>query len=1357
MKAILKLLLILCLYLTYSEGYSQDELGRVRSYLQSRQAVLQLAPEDFAELAITSSYKEKTSAIHRIYAQQKLAGIDIIGGSFSLHNNENTGYTTGTSNLIPLHKYQKDAAFPLRTPAFAATKSLEHVNAPAAIQEKLATSGADKKTVFKRGDVSLWDVPVRLVYLADDKANKLRLAWEVQVYEYQKKHYWVVYVDDQSGKVLKKIDLVLKCSFEGAATDKYNHQQHNHHIAVENVVDNTAPLTPYLRDINATNNQYRVYDMPYESPADAGATHSLVQGKENAVASTDGWHKVANSTFYNYTRGNNVYAFYDPSPGPLGGVPNPATAAQSNGGIGGTPNLVEPYTFDYPINLAQEPANYRNAAITNLFYWNNLIHDVYYQFGFNEDAGNFQSSHVFSDGTHGSAAALLGQNDEVWAQAQDGGGTNNANFLTLPDGTNGQMQMYLWTAAMPDSLVQVRSSSSGIPPAGTKFIAVQGAFSTLTTRNLHTDSVANRQFVMVQKNALSTVGTATEGCTTGQQGLALPPANDVNGKIVLIDRGNCSFVEKVYGAQLGGAAGVIVINNVDGPPLAMGGTDATANLITIPAVMVSKADGAILKTQLTAGATIMGSLKQDNPPAPMRDGDVDNGVIAHEYGHGISNRLTGGPSALTPLGGDEQGGEGWSDFIALHMITRSNDLLPASTEHPNGKLPTKGIGTYVSYQNLNTGGGIRPTPYSLDKSINPVMFKDIAKGGEITVPHGVGYIWCTMLYGVMQKMIDRYGFNNDIYNPANPDGSGAPAAGSGGNNVAMRLVIEGMKIQPVSPTFEQQRNAILSADTLLYGGRHGCDIWRAFADRGLGYSARSGSNALGDEVQGFDLPQSCNPAQVKVNVSVVAPERIDNNTTINYIVAVRNVHTAAVANIIVEDSIPAGTSFIGASDGGMQIGNKVVWNLASLAQGATKNLSLMLSINLPSASQLVFHDNHEATSRFVNDAKPDTWQLVSRDAYSGAKTWYAKEVENPAHNVMLTQSAPVAIPPQGAKLSFYHKFNTEQNFDGGVVEISSDNGVTWTYLPAAKFEKNGYNSIIATVDNPMIGVADLSAFSGATNGYINSIADLGDYAGQQVQVRFRYVCDVGSLASGTDPGWYVDDVYLIRNLTSITNYVNLGLQAGNENLFDSTGNMPLDSAITLVFENSPLPAALSKLEAQPQTNHIRLSWKTFIEKSNAGFDIERKGENENDYKKIGFVKGAGDSDGEKAYLYNDADVKENEYYHYRLKQVDAGGRFTYSNTAVARLGAKDNSIVLDIMPNPANSTANLVVSTPGRKTGIIRIFDAIGKPVSTLNAASAYNGVQRYEVNVAALPVGTYWIELVVDEARVTKQLVISR
>jgi hypothetical protein len=93
-------------------------------------------------------------------------------------------------------------------------------------------------------------------------------------------------------------------------------------------------------------------------------------------------------------------------------------------------------------NLAQDPSTADNQAVgvQNLFYLNNVIHDKLYRHGFVEGAGNFQEDNFASGG--------LGS-DSVNAEAQDGGGLNNANFATPSDGANPRMQMYLWDQCPP--------------------------------------------------------------------------------------------------------------------------------------------------------------------------------------------------------------------------------------------------------------------------------------------------------------------------------------------------------------------------------------------------------------------------------------------------------------------------------------------------------------------------------------------------------------------------------------------------------------------------------------------------------------------------------------------------------------------------------------------------------------------------------------------------------------------------------------------------------------------------------------------------------------------------------------------
>ena len=116
------------------------------------------------------------------------------------------------------------------------------------------------------------------------------------------------------------------------------------------------------------------------------------------------------------------------------------------------------------------------------------------------------------------------------------------------------------------------------------------------------------------------VGTATFGSplshpgTTANVALTVPADGctaitngaSINGRIALIDRGNCNFVVKAKNAQDAGAVGVIIADNVAGPVAGMSGSDAT---ITIPSVRITLADGNTIKAQL--GGVVNATLQLD--------------------------------------------------------------------------------------------------------------------------------------------------------------------------------------------------------------------------------------------------------------------------------------------------------------------------------------------------------------------------------------------------------------------------------------------------------------------------------------------------------------------------------------------------------------------------------------------------------------------------------------------------------------------------------------------------------------------------------------------------------------------------
>ena len=220
-------------------------------------------------------------------------------------------------------------------------------------------------------------------------------------------------------------------------------------------------------------------------------------------------------------------------------------------------------------------------------------------------------------------------------------------------------------------------------------------------------------------------------------------------------------------------------------------------------------------------------------PNPDRDGDIDASIVFHEYGHGISNRLVGGPSNASCLTNAQQPGEGLSDWWALVYTAKQGDTGPDG----------RGIGTY-SLGQPTSGLGVRTQRYSTDPAINTFTYQSINGAAR---PHGVGQVWAQAAWEVYWKLVDRWGFSPNLYN----------ATGGAGNQRAMLYVNEGLKNTACNPTFTQVRDGIIQAATTLNNGEDVCTIWAGFAGVGLGVDAVSGGANSTAPTNGFNVPASC--------------------------------------------------------------------------------------------------------------------------------------------------------------------------------------------------------------------------------------------------------------------------------------------------------------------------------------------------------------------------------------------------------------------------------------------------------------------------------------------------------------------
>jgi hypothetical protein len=754
-----------------------DAASVARRYIEQNRKELGLSVSDIREIAVSSAVPSQHNGVTHVYLQQRYRGIDVHKGLITVSVRDGEVVSASSSRFIANIAAAAGAQYAQQAAADAAQSAVARLNLKTnGRMEVLARKGtADDMTMISGAGVAERPIEAKLTWVA--VGSGVRLAWIVEIDEARGDHWWQALVDAETGESLGVTDLVVHDSVDGIVSGIGR--------TLSDPVSAAAAIPSFAPTDGA---RYRVFPIPFGSPSETD--HVLVSNAADPAASPFGWHDTngaAGPDFF-VTRGNNVHAYTDID---ANNVVDPGSEP-----VGGST-----LTFDFAANLAQGPETYRPAAVTNLFYWNNVVHDVMHGYGFDEASGNFQVNN------YGKAGIA---NDDVRAEAQDGSGTNNANFATNVDGLRPRMQMFVWTHPLPN-LVTVTAPAA----AAGDYAASRATFGA----QLQTVGPLSGQVVVANDN----VGTSTDACE--------PLGGFPAGAIALIDRGTCEFGFKALIAQQAGASAVIIVNNAPGTPATMG-PGVVGNAVTIAAVMVSQDDGARLK----ANAPLTATLRTNPLTSINRDSDLDAGVIAHEYGHGISNRLTGGPNVAGCVNNAEQMGEGWSDFFAITLTTDPSDT----------KLVQRGIGTYVVFEPRD-GDGIRPTPYSTDMTVNPSTYAFVANPA-ISQPHGIGYVWNTMLWEMYWNLVDRYGYNANVYDSWQ----------TGGNNLAIQLVTDGMKFQVCDPGFVDARNAILAADRALTSGANQCEIWRAFAKRGLGFSANQGNaDNRNDGVEAFDLPASC--------------------------------------------------------------------------------------------------------------------------------------------------------------------------------------------------------------------------------------------------------------------------------------------------------------------------------------------------------------------------------------------------------------------------------------------------------------------------------------------------------------------
>jgi len=444
------------------------------------------------------------------------------------------------------------------------------------------------------------------------------------------------------------------------------------------------------------------------------------------------------------------------------------------------------------------------------------------------------------------------------------------------------------------------------------------------------------------------------------------------------------------------------------------------------------------------------------------DGGVDDGedadIIAHEYGHAIQHDQN------ACWGGGEMGamGEGFGDYLAASFFADDGD-------------PTFQASHAACVGEWDAAAYSSATPPCLRRVDGNKQYP----GDLVGQVHADGEIWSRALWDLRQAI---------------------------GATAADQLVLEHHFMLPCNASMTDAALEILQSDTNLNGSANGGAIRTAFCDRGI----LSGAE--------------CSPPPSLQLTQTISPNPPVAGQPADLTVTATNTSASPLTAVAFTANLPAGSSYVGgsASDAGAESAGVISWPPVDIGAGVSVQRSYQVVLDSGPGSATVFEDDMEAGSALWSVSRAAgtvDWTIGSAQPRSGTMAWFASEPAAVSDQRLATAS-PIAIE-SGTTLAFWHSYDTENTYDGGVVEASVDGGTSWTDLGSA-ITSNGYSGTVSTGHQSPIG--GQSAFTGSSGGYVETRIDLQALAGNDALFRFRMTSD--SSISGS--GWHVDDVTVAR-------------------------------------------------------------------------------------------------------------------------------------------------------------------------------------------------------------------------------------
>lgn len=761
--------------------------------------------------------------------------------------------------------------------------------------------------------------------------------------------------------------------------------------------------------------------------------------------------------------------------------------------------------FDFGYDNAAQPASasQQRASTVQLFYALNFLHDWFYDSGFDEAAGNHQTDNFGRGGAGG---------DPLLGEVQDYGGTSNANAATPADGASSKLQFYRFAAY--DTLQATVTAPSSIGDLGDIGIADFGVYQPY-------DFTAPVMF-------------AADACR--------PFGADATGKIVLLveEPGTCRTKAQVVNAQVAGARAVLVAGATTSVlPDLRNDPNLLVNM-TIPVQGILKQRSDALRTALAAGAVT--ARMQRRGKGLDRDPALDFGLVAHEWGHTMNRRLA---VALDGPQGDAIN-EGLADFVGLLATARADDAaVPANA----GWRGTYAGASYAAGATSTNGlyFGMRRYPYSIDFAKDPLTLKHVSDEatlpvsapvrdlGKLSQAHNAGEIVATMLwecYAALLQDTSRLSFDD-------------------AQSRMKRYTVMGLKLLPQHPSFLDVRDAFLAAAAAT-DDRDFALFVQAFARRGAGTGAvvrnEPGNPGVVESYVATGTDLEIVGTKLADDVRSCDQDGIlDDNETGKLVVTIKNVGLSEITTATA--TVTTATAGLAVANGG-----KIAFPAVKPFQTVSASVDVSLRTDggvLPYAFAISVTDPALANPRAITathrgaanaDARTMTsapaetaWTPGSapgsagtgfvRKKTDGKEHWRVDDTPGVADHWLV--SPPLHPSPTeplvltyGTRWTFDSRAQDGLFFDGGVVELSEDDGVSWVDV-GASFAPGYASQLAGTGDNPLRGRMGFVGASIAYPGLDAVKANLGTaYAGKTVRLRFRF----GSNTTWGSEGWDLHDL-----------------------------------------------------------------------------------------------------------------------------------------------------------------------------------------------------------------------------------------